>query len=48
MNILFEKGIIVLHRHKKSDDNFDNKFKGSVTGLLGSILLNKYNILIKI
>ena len=27
MNILFEKGIIVLHRHKKSDDNFDNKFK---------------------
>ena len=27
MNILFEKGFIVLHRHKKSDDNFDNKFK---------------------
>ena len=27
MNILFEKGIIVLHRHKKSDDNFNNKFK---------------------
>jgi len=27
MNILIEKGIIVLHRHKKSNDNFDNKFK---------------------
>ena len=27
MNILFEKGIIILHRHKKSNDNFDNKFK---------------------
>ena len=27
MNILSEKGIIVLHRHKKSNDNFDNKFK---------------------
>ena len=27
MNILFEKGIIILHRHKKSNDNFNNKFK---------------------
>ena len=27
MNILIDKGIIVLHRHKKSNDNFDNKFK---------------------
>jgi len=27
MNILIDKGIIVLHRHKKSNDNFDSKFK---------------------
>ena len=27
MNILIDKGIIVLHRHKKSNDNFDNKFE---------------------
>jgi len=27
MNILVDKGIIVLHRHKKSNDNFGNKFK---------------------
>ena len=27
MNILSKNGIIVLHRHKKSNDNFDNKFK---------------------
>ena len=27
MNILIDKGIIVLHRHKKSNDNFDNEFK---------------------
>ena len=27
MNILIDEGIVVLHRHKKSNDNFDNKFK---------------------
>jgi 16S rRNA (guanine966-N2)-methyltransferase len=27
MNILIEEGIIVLHKHKRSNDNFDNKFK---------------------
>ena len=27
MNILINKGIIVLHRHKKSNDSFDSKFK---------------------
>ena len=27
MNILFKKTIIILHRHKKSHDNFDNTFK---------------------
>ena len=27
MNILIDKGIVVLHRHKKSNDNFDSKFK---------------------
>jgi len=27
MNILSDNGIIILHRHKKSNDNFDNKFK---------------------
>ena len=27
MKILNDNGIIVLHRHKKSNDNFDNKFK---------------------
>ena len=27
IKILIKDGIIVLHRHKKSDDNFDNKFK---------------------
>jgi len=27
MNILIDKGIIVLHRHKKSNDNFNSKFK---------------------
>ena len=27
MNILIEEGIIILHRHKRSNDSFDNKFK---------------------
>ena len=27
MNILIEEGIIVLHRHKRSNDSFDSKFK---------------------
>ena len=27
MNILIDNGIIVLHRHKKSNDNFDRTFK---------------------
>ena len=27
MKILIDEGIIVLHRHKRSNDNFDNKFK---------------------
>ena len=27
MNILIDEGIILLHRHKKSNDNFDSKFK---------------------
>ena len=27
MNITIAEGIIVLHRHKRSNDNFDNKFK---------------------
>ncbi len=27
MNILIDEGIVVLHRHKKSNDNFNNKFK---------------------
>ena len=27
MNIQIDEGIVVLHRHKKSNDNFDNKFK---------------------
>ena len=27
MNILIEEGIIILHRHKRSNDSFDSKFK---------------------
>tara|TARA_B110000196_G_scaffold299062_1_gene291386 strand:- start:393 stop:704 length:312 start_codon:yes stop_codon:yes gene_type:complete len=27
MKILIDEGIIILHRHKKSNDNFESKFK---------------------
>ena len=45
MNILKDKGIIVLHRHKKSVDNFDNKFKILRTESYGisKIIFGKFN-----
>jgi len=45
MNILTDKGIIILHRHKKSIDNFDNKFKILRTENYGisKIIFGKFN-----
>ena len=45
MNILIDKGIIVLHRHKKSNDNFDSKFKILRTEYYGisKVIFGKFN-----
>ena len=45
MNILTDKGIVVLHRHKKSVNNFDNKFKILRTESYGmsKIIFGKFN-----
>ena len=45
MNILIDKGIIVLHRHKKSVDNFGNKFKILRTEDYGisKVIFGKFN-----
>ena len=45
MNILTDKGIIVLHRHKKSVDNFDDKFKILRTESYGisKVIFGKFN-----
>ena len=45
MNILTDKGIIILHRHKKSIDNFDNKFKILRTENYGisKVIFGKFN-----
>jgi len=45
MNILTDRGIIVLHRHKKSVDNFDNKFKILRTESYGisKVIFGKFN-----
>ena len=45
MNILTNKGIVVLHRHKKSVNNFDNKFKILRTESYGvsKIIFGKFN-----
>ena len=45
MNILIDKGIIVLHRHKKSVDNFGNKFKILRTESYGisKVIFGKFN-----
>ena len=45
MNILTNKGIVVLHRHKKSVNNFDNKFKILRTESYGisKIIFIKFN-----
>ena len=45
MNILITDGIIVLHRHKKSNDNFDRTFKILRTENYGisKIIFGKFN-----
>ena len=45
MNILTHKGIVILHRHKKSVNNFDNKFKILRTESYGmsKIIFGKFN-----
>ena len=45
MNILTDKGVIILHRHKKSADNFDNKFKILRTESYGisKVIFGKFN-----
>ena len=45
MNILTDEGIVVLHRHKKSVNDFDNKFKILRTESYGisKVIFGKFN-----